>query len=197
MASSPDDGHAAARSPARSDGYRNHGRGAAEPGASRRRAPRLSGARGPQRSDARLQDKIAELEEIPPAPHPARQYSATETGGRSARDFFRAMLATRPPHAAPGVAGRSRRTKPGSPGRARARQPGRRTIRCPSARSSGKTAHQRDRPCQRPATPRRAVSRTTTFSTPRPGEIARPPRAPDSKSDDLDQFHTWLQNLKR
>jgi hypothetical protein len=25
----------------------------------------------------------------------------------------------------------------------------------------------------------------------------RPPRAPDSKSDDLDQFHAWLQNLKR
>ena len=25
----------------------------------------------------------------------------------------------------------------------------------------------------------------------------RPPRAPDPKSDDLDQFHAWLQNLKR
>jgi hypothetical protein len=26
---------------------------------------------------------------------------------------------------------------------------------------------------------------------------ARPSRAPDAKSDDLDQFHAWLQNLKR
>ncbi len=26
---------------------------------------------------------------------------------------------------------------------------------------------------------------------------ARTPRTPDPKSDDLDQFHAWLQNLKR
>jgi hypothetical protein len=26
---------------------------------------------------------------------------------------------------------------------------------------------------------------------------ARPSRTPDAKSDDLDQFHAWLQNLKR
>jgi hypothetical protein len=26
---------------------------------------------------------------------------------------------------------------------------------------------------------------------------ARSPRAPDAKSDYLDQFHAWLQNLKR
>ena len=25
----------------------------------------------------------------------------------------------------------------------------------------------------------------------------RPSRPPDAKSDDLDQFHAWLQNLKR
>ncbi|HYC31515.1 MAG TPA: hypothetical protein VEB59_04455, partial [Gemmatimonadales bacterium] len=31
-----------------------------------------------------------------------------------------------------------------------------------------------------------------------PGAAAAPkPRTPDSKNDDLDQFHAWLQNLKR
>jgi hypothetical protein len=29
------------------------------------------------------------------------------------------------------------------------------------------------------------------------GDTPRPARAPDTKSDDLDQFHAWLQNLKR
>ena len=43
-------------------------------------------------------------------------------------------------------------------------QPARPTTRCPSARCSGKTRHQPDRPCQRPAMPRRAASRSTSSS---------------------------------
>jgi hypothetical protein len=40
------------------------------------------------------------------------------------------------------------------------------------------------------------VSYDEFFGAPGSGP-ARSPRAPDAKSDDLDQFHAWLQNLKR
>src|SRR5262249_55746516 len=48
--------------------------------------------------DSRLQQRIADLERPTPAPAPQRQYTAGATGGRSARDFFRTILASRPPH---------------------------------------------------------------------------------------------------
>ena len=35
------------------------------------------------------------------------------------------------------------------------------------------------------------------FNAPPSGGTSRPARSPDPKGDDLDQFHTWLQNLKR
>jgi hypothetical protein len=41
------------------------------------------------------------------------------------------------------------------------------------------------------------VSYDEFFGAPGASTTPRPPRAPDSKSDDLDQFHAWLQNLKR
>ncbi len=148
--------------------------------------------------DARLQDKIAELEEIPPAPQSRRQYSATETGGRSAREFFRAMLATRPPHAAPGSAGRSEGTKPGSPaeGSGAPTRPAHDTLSLSSVFGEDGTPTRPAVPAAGPATPG-GVSFDDFFNAPPKGGSARPPRAPDSKSDDLDQFHTWLQNLKR
>jgi hypothetical protein len=40
------------------------------------------------------------------------------------------------------------------------------------------------------------VSYDEFFGAPGSGP-ARAPRAADEKSDDLDQFHAWLQNLKR
>ena len=41
------------------------------------------------------------------------------------------------------------------------------------------------------------VSYDEFFGAPGASTTPRSPRAPDSKSDDLDQFHAWLQNLKR
>ena len=42
-----------------------------------------------------------------------------------------------------------------------------------------------------------SVSFDDFFSSPGASPAARTPRAPDPKNDDLDQFHAWLQNLKR
>jgi hypothetical protein len=42
-----------------------------------------------------------------------------------------------------------------------------------------------------------AVSFDDFFGSPSGSAASRTPRAADSKNDDLDQFHTWLQNLKR
>jgi hypothetical protein len=41
------------------------------------------------------------------------------------------------------------------------------------------------------------VSFDQFFGQPGSAGASRAQRAPDSKSDDLDQFHAWLQNLKR
>ena len=46
------------------------------------------------------------------------------------------------------------------------------------------------------AGPQGGVSYDEFFGAPG-GRPARAPRGDDAKSDDLDQFHTWLQNLKR
>ena len=79
-----------------------------------------------------------------------------------------------------------------------ARRPGLRTTASRSARSSAMSRRRR-----RPRFRRRAaggqggVSFDEFFGAPGASTTPRPPRAPDSKSDDLDQFHAWLQNLKR
>jgi hypothetical protein len=48
-----------------------------------------------------------------------------------------------------------------------------------------------------PTTGAGSVTFDDFFGSPSASPAARTPRAPDPKSDDLDQFHAWLQNLKR
>jgi hypothetical protein len=48
-----------------------------------------------------------------------------------------------------------------------------------------------------PGAPAGAVSFDEFYSPSGPATGARNPRGPDNKNDDLDQFHAWLQNLKR
>jgi hypothetical protein len=48
-----------------------------------------------------------------------------------------------------------------------------------------------------PGAPAAGVSFDEFFSPPGAAPGARAPRSPDAKTDDLDQFHAWLQNLKR
>jgi hypothetical protein len=42
-----------------------------------------------------------------------------------------------------------------------------------------------------------SVSFDDFFGSSSPSPSGRTPRSPDPKNDDLDQFHAWLQNLKR
>ncbi|HJX87786.1 MAG TPA: hypothetical protein VJ277_09535, partial [Gemmatimonadales bacterium] len=57
-------------------------------------------------------------------------------------------------------------------------------------------------PAAPPAVPsgpaeRERVSFDDFYGTSNPAQAPRGPRAAEPKSDDLDEFHTWLQNLKR
>ena len=53
------------------------------------------------------------------------------------------------------------------------------------------------RPPSRPRAPATGVSFDDFFGAPGAAPPRAAPRAPDPKNDDLDQFHAWLQNLKR
>jgi hypothetical protein len=44
---------------------------------------------------------------------------------------------------------------------------------------------------------RERVSFDDFYGTSTPAQTPRGPRGAEPKSDDLDEFHTWLQNLKR
>ena len=50
-----------------------------------------------------------------------------------------------------------------------------------------------------PAVPteRERVSYDDFYGSSSPTQAPRTPRAAEPKSDDLDEFHNWLQNLKR
>jgi hypothetical protein len=140
----------------------------------------------------------------PPAPAVPRQaYPAKDTHGQSVAEFFRGMLAARLP--APSV----------SP------------TRQGDVAASGATAEAEGAPTRpahdslslssvfgeegTPSPPAVAASTAAASSAPADGSVSfeefyspagrddapRQARTPDTKSDDLDQFHAWLQNLKR
>ena len=48
-----------------------------------------------------------------------------------------------------------------------------------------------------PSAPGERVSFDDFYGSSGPTQTPRGPRAAEPKSDDLDEFHTWLQNLKR
>jgi tetratricopeptide (TPR) repeat protein len=147
--------------------------------------------------DERIQQRIIELEQPRPTPPPKRQFAAAATGGRSAGEFFRSMLSSRPPHAGP------------PPAKVEAQRPaaiseagGAPTRPAHDALSLSSVFGEESSP-SRPAVPatgqgeQAGVSYDEFFNPQPAGGASRPPRSPDPKSDDLDQFHTWLQNLKR
>jgi tetratricopeptide (TPR) repeat protein len=159
--------------------------------------------------DERLRRRIAELEGEPePEPEPAsepepsaepsrRRFTATETNGESVAGFFGKLLAA---HLPPGLRAPAVQSAPTPP------------VHEPDAAAAP----------TRPAAD--ALSLSSVFgeepttlppAVPAPGALAagvsfdefygpsgstsgvRSTRAPDAKKDDLDQFHAWLQNLKR
>jgi hypothetical protein len=142
-------------------------------------------------ADPRLHQRVAELESAQ-APPPVPKYAAADTGGRSVGDALREILAARLPTraAAPPV----RQVQPSSSEGAPTR---------PAADSlSLSSVFGEETPAAPPAVPsapseRERVSFDDFYGTTSPTQAPRGPRAAEPKSDDLDEFHTWLQNLKR
>lgn len=144
--------------------------------------------------ELKFRDKIAELEAQAPAPV-RRAYSAAETRGRPVRELLREILAARPPAVAAAPAARP------TPAPAQPPAAGAPTRPAAEALSLSSVFGEEASPSP-PAVPaaggqEAGVSFDEFFGTPPSAGATRASRAPDPKSDDLDQFHAWLQNLKR
>jgi hypothetical protein len=151
-------------------------------------------------AEPRFQERIAELERMTAAPAvvPAPSYSVLVTQGQSVQAFLRGMLAARPPAAASGPSVHS-----APPRSAAAESEGAPTRPAHDSLSLSSVFGEESTPTM-PAVPaagtppgQGGVSYDEFFgATGAPG-APRAPRPADSKGDDLDQFHAWLQNLKR
>jgi hypothetical protein len=130
----------------------------------------------------------------PPPAAPGRRYTAVETGGQPVAHLLKGILAARPPaHSAhPAV------RQPPAPGPGGAGAP---TRPAADALSLSSVFGEEEAPGTPPAVPApgsgAGVSFDDFFGAPGSAPPQRNPRAPDPKNDDLDQFHAWLQNLKR
>jgi hypothetical protein len=123
---------------------------------------------------------------------PKRAYGAEATGGRSVAQLFKGMLLARPP--AQASAAPVRQTPaPGSPG-APTRPP---TDARSHSSVFGEEGSETPPAVPAPGQGAGSVSFDDFFSSSSASPASRTPRAPDPKTDDLDQFHAWLQNLKR
>ena len=153
-----------------------------------------------QRSgDPRIRERIAAIEEetrTAISPTPRRQYTASETGGQSVADFFRGLLGARPPAMASAPVAR-----PGTP-QVPADAAGAPTRPAADALSLSSVFGEETTPLP-PAMPAAGATQSAGVSfdefygTPGQGAAGHKARGPDPKNDDLDQFHAWLQNLKR
>jgi tetratricopeptide (TPR) repeat protein len=156
--------------------------------------------------EPRFAEKIAELEHAAatrapePVPTPAPEqprlaYSVLETHGQSVQAFLRSVFGTRLPAGSVSSHPEPDRTTAADPDGAPTRPAhdslslssvfGEESTPTPPAVSAAGGGGQG------------GVSYDEFFGSPGASTTPRPPRAPDSKSDDLDQFHAWLQNLKR
>jgi len=127
----------------------------------------------------------------PAAAPPMRSYSVGETGGRSVAHLFKGILSARPPlqpsaapvRQAPAAGSAGAPTRPAADALSLSSVFGEEALETPPAV---------------PASDQGAgsVSFDDFFTSPSSSPV-RAPRAPDPKNDDLDQFHAWLQNLKR
>jgi hypothetical protein len=151
--------------------------------------------------EPRFQEKIADLERVTAAPAaaPAPAYSVLVTHGQSVQSFLRGVLAARPPAVAGGSSVHS------APPRSGAAEPeGAPTRPAHDSLSLSSVFGEESTPTM-PAVSaagtsgpgQGGVSYDEFFGAPGASSAPRAPRATDPKGDDLDQFHAWLQNLKR
>jgi hypothetical protein len=152
-----------------------------------------------------FRQRIGDLEAAPSPPAPPRQaYAAKDTHGQSVAEFFRAMLAARPP--APSVSPAKKMdatttTGPSAEAEGAPTRPAHDSLSLSSVFGDEGTPTPPAVPVSAagaaPAPADGGVSFDEFYSPADRDDAPRPARVSDTKSDDLDQFHTWLQNLKR
>jgi hypothetical protein len=139
-----------------------------------------------------LESLAAPAPEAQPVAEPTRAYAAGQTGGRPVGHFLKDILSSRPPaqSAPPAVRQAPAASGGGAPTRPAA-----------DALSLSSVFGEEEAPGTPPAGPApgagTGVSFDDFFGAPGATPTQRGTRAPDPKKDDLDQFHAWLQNLKR
>jgi hypothetical protein len=151
--------------------------------------PRNPGRRATDRAAAAPQDAAVKAEPAAPAepprppalpqpPAPARVYSARETNGQSIATFFQALLIARPAaDSGPSTSAPSGTTRSGQDTHALS---SRGETAAPSGPGQGKDG---------------LVSFDDFFGS--AAAESSPASGGEPGKDDLDQFHSWLQNLKR
>jgi tetratricopeptide (TPR) repeat protein len=145
--------------------------------------------------EPRFADKIAELEHAAATRPPRPAYSALETQGQSVQAFLRGVFGARLPAGSVSSHPEPARTTAADPDGAPTR-PAHDSLSLSSVFGEESTPT----PPAVSATGgggQGGVSYDEFFGAPGASTTPCSPRAPDSKSDDLDQFHAWLQNLKR
>ena len=159
--------------------------------------PELASALTTQEPEPEPALVLAEPEPAPtpaaaPATAPKRAYAATETGGRPVAQFFKDILTARPPVQSPPPTVRQAPAPSGG---------GAPTRPAADALSLSSVFGEEEASGTPPAVPASGAGTGVSFDDFFGAPGATPPqrgtRAPDPKNDDLDQFHTWLQNLKR
>ncbi|HEX5819975.1 MAG TPA: tetratricopeptide repeat protein [Gemmatimonadales bacterium] len=151
---------------------------------------------GRRPGDARLVARIAELEVVEAASRAhSTPYAARVSGGASVRDVMRSILAARPgdrvpPSMAPAPEATARPAEP--------TRPAQDSISLSDVfGEEGGASPPAYRAPRAPSTDK-GVSFDEFFGAPaEPHASGVRPRGPRPPADDLDQFHSWLQNLKR
>jgi tetratricopeptide (TPR) repeat protein len=154
--------------------------------------------------DPRIRRRIGDLEATPsPPPAPRQAYAAKDTHGQSVAEFFRGLLAARPPALSVAPTKKVDATATGSTAEAEGAptRPAHDSLSLSSVFGDEGTPTPPAVPVSTagaaPAPAEGDVSFEEFYSPPARGDAPRQARTSDTKSDDLDQFHTWLQNLKR
>lgn len=155
--------------------------------------------------DSRLAERVASLEASEPATSaPLPPYAASSSGGTSVRELMRTVLGSRPNGLEPSrqVASEPATGGPGAPGTPTRPAADHLTLSAIFGEDAAPLPPMSRKPRAEgaPAAERGGVSFDEFYGGPaQSGAASRPAGTPQGAGgeDDLDQFHDWLQNLKR